>query len=112
MSKLEELALEIEKKGKLWIELKQVAERYDELKKVVLAEVQNGIELTNTGKELSEAKLKRLAEGSKIYRQHIESMCNAKRTANEAFTEYEAFKNLFDAERSNQAFERVKAGLL
>ena len=112
MTDLESLAYEIEKKGKAWIEAKQVSERYDELKKIVLAEIQNNLELTNTGKELSEARLKRTAEGSDKYRTHIVDMCEVKKNASVAYIEYEALKNLFEAKRSDQSFEKAKMQLI
>lgn len=112
MTDLETLSYEIEKKGKIWIEAKQIAERYEELKKTILAEIQNNTESYNTGKELSESKLKRLAEGSDMYKAHIEEMCAAKKNASVAYIEYEALKNLFEAKRSDQSFEKAKLQLI
>jgi len=109
---LEELTLEIEKKGKIWVGAKQVAERLDDLKKTVLAKVQTDLELRSNGTKISESKLERLALASQEYQQHIIDMCAAKKNEREAFIEYEAYKNLFEATRSTMAMERARMNLI
>ncbi len=113
---LESLSYLIEEKGKEWNKSKQTAERLDELRKILLAEIQNKEELLAiTGgapKAPSETKLERLARGSTEFKKHAESVVVAKKGANDTFMEYEALKNLFDAKRSEMALERARASLV
>lgn len=113
---LESLSYLIEEKGKEWNKFKQTAERLDELRKILLAEIQNKEELIAiTGgapKAPSETKLERLARGSAEFKAHAESVVVAKKEANDTFMEYEALKNLFDAKRSEMALERARASLV
>lgn len=113
---LESLSYLIEEKGKEWNKFKQAAERLDELRKILLAEIQNKEELIAiTGgapKAPSETKLERLARGSSEFKIHAESVVTAKKGANDTFMEYEALKNLFDAKRSEMALERARASLV
>ena len=113
---LESLSYLIEEKGKEWNKAKQTAERLDELRKILLAEIQNREELLaiadGSQKAPSETKLERLARGSAEFRSHAESVVVAKKAANDIFMEYEALKNLFDAKRSEMALERAKVSLI
>lgn len=109
---LEELAEEIEKKGKLLVQAEQVANRMKELKKTVLAKVQTDIEVKSSGTKLSENKLERLALASTEYEQHIIDMCESQRLSGELEKEYDKLKNFFEATRSNMAMERARMNLV
>lgn len=113
---LESLSYQIEEKGKEWNTTKQVAERADELRKILLADIQNrheaGVLQHDPKAKLSETKLDRIARGSDEFRDHIEVVVDSKKDANDKYMEYEALKNLFDATRSEMALERARASIL
>lgn len=113
---LDSLSYSIEKKGKEWNAAKQVAERADELRKILLADIQNrheaGVMQYDPKAKISETKLERIARGSDEFREHIETAVEAKKDANDKYMEYEALKNLFDAKRSEMALERARASLV
>ena len=113
---LESLSYQIEEKGKEWNTAKQVAERADELRKILLADIQNrheaGVIQHDPKAKISETKLERIARGSGEFRDHIEETVGAKKDANDKYMEYEALKNLFDAKRSEMALERARASLV
>lgn len=113
---LESLSYQIEEKGKEWNTAKQVAERADELRKILLADIQNrheaGVVQYDPKAKISETKLERIARGSDEFRGHIEETVKAKKDANDKYMEYEALKNLFDATRSAMALERARASIL
>ena len=113
---LDSLSYSIEEKGKEWNKAKQVAERNDELRKILLAELQNEYEKdvldAGAAKGPSESKLERLARGSARFRAHMEETVVSKQEANDRFMEYEALKNLFDAKRSEMALERARASII
>ena len=113
---LDSLSYSIEEKGKEWNAAKQIAERADELRKILLADIQNrheaGVMQYDPKAKISETKLDRIARGSDEFKEHIEVVVESKKDANDKYMEYEALKNLFDAKRSEMALERARASLV
>ncbi len=105
MSKdLTDWAREIQAAGLSWVEAKFKADQMDEDCKPFLASLQNAL----AGEDLSEAKIKRLAEGSKEYRDFIVGMVTARAEALRRRVKYDALQMAFEAERSKFALEREK----
>jgi hypothetical protein len=93
--------------GIAWAKARLLADQLEEMTKPVLASIQNKLDEEAKG-DHSEAKLKRLAEGSEEYKTHIRGMCAAKATANEARVEYDAAIAWFESRRSESALVRAK----
>ena len=109
---LEAVVTEWKAAGDAWIEAKLKADTLEEDAKSFLASIINELEEKEPEK-ISEAKLERLARGSKEYRQYIFGMCVARADALKKKVRFDALEKLFDAKRSKRAFERetVKQGI-
>lgn len=110
LTSLEQVVVEAETKGKEWVSAKQVAKRLEELKKYKLSKVMNEFEISEkvNGGKVSETKLKRLAEGSKDYKDHVEEWVIADKEANKLRIEYDALINFYEAKRSMLSLEKAK----
>lgn len=109
LHELERLVMKIQEAGQAWVEAKLKADQVDEDCKPYLAAIQNEMDDGKT----SEAKLERLARGSKNYRDYIAAMCAARADMLRKKIRYESLNQLFDAKRSEKAFEReaIKRGI-
>jgi hypothetical protein len=109
---LEAVVTEWKAAGDAWIEAKLKADTLEEDAKSFLASIINELEEKESEK-ISEAKLERLARGSKEYRQYIFGMCVARADALKKKVRFDALEKLFDARRSEKAFQRetVKQGI-
>ncbi len=107
LTKLERRVIENEKRGQEWVEAHAQWIQLDESKKNYLASLQNDMEKQSEGK-LSEAKLERLARGSKDYTDFITGLCVARTEELRAKVKYDNALDLFRAIQSAQAFEREK----
>ena len=104
----EKLIVEIEAAGALWVQAEAVSKRYQELKKVKLAQLKKEIEKENPGVKYTHAALETEALAHPDYREFLDDMTNFWKEAETQFLHYEALKNKFDAARSEMAFERTK----
>jgi hypothetical protein len=100
---LEKLVKDFQSAGQDWVKAKLVADQLEEDKKSYFFALKNALD----NGELSEAKLDRLAGGSKEYREYIQRMCLARADMLSKKVRYDAFDKLFDAARSEKAYERA-----
>jgi hypothetical protein len=109
---LENVVTEWKAAGDAWIEAKLKADQMEEDKKSFLAAIQAQFE-AGTKEKLTEAKLERLALASNQYRSFILNMCGARAEMLRLKVRFDAIEKLFDARRSQKAFERetVKQGI-
>ena len=101
---LEQRIVKAEKHGEAWAELHAKWLQLDEDKKSFLSALMN--DLDDGG--MSEAKLERLARGSKAYRDYVAGLAIAKGEELRAKVRYENANALFSAAQSDQSLERVK----
>ena len=102
LTDLEKFVVEYEKAGREWVEAKLAADQLENDQKSYLAALIN--ELDDGG--VSETKLDRQARGSKPYRDFVSGMCIARAEALRKRVRFDALGMLFEAARSNRAFER------
>lgn len=105
---LEKLVIEIQEAGQDWIEAKLKSDQLDDGEKNYLAALINGLEEGMKGGKISEAKLERLARGSPEFGQYVIGKCTAIAETSRKKVRYEALQNLWEARRSELAFERAK----
>lgn len=105
-SELEKRIIRAEQFGQKWAELHEVCLQLDEDKKNYLAALMNDLDAGEN--KHSEAKLERLARGSREYREYIKRMCIAKGEELRAKVKYENARDFFEAGRSLEATEREK----
>lgn len=106
---LERFVVEYEKAGRDWVEAKLVADQLEEGCKPYLDSLRNEID----NGEMTEAKIERLARGSKQYREYVFNMCCARAEALRKKVRFDALDKLFEARRSQLAYERdvIKKGI-
>jgi len=105
---LEQLAYLIHKTGQEYAEFKQVADRYDELKKHLIStkKVWHFQDANEKGKSLPDTRAETLALADADYKQHIFDMLDARKRADKAKIRFEAYQNLFDAKRTMEVSNR------
>tara|TARA_Y100000034_G_C6856633_1_gene389378 strand:- start:229 stop:519 length:291 start_codon:yes stop_codon:yes gene_type:complete len=86
------------------VEAKLNSDQLEEDQKPFLASLQNALD----DGSLSEAKLDRLARGSKEYRDYVRSMVLARAETLRKKVRYEALGNYYEAKRSEASLERSK----
>lgn len=101
---LEKLVEEYHAAGVAWIEARLAADQLEEDLKPYLAQLMNALD----DGETSEAKLDRLARGSKEFREYVRGMVTARAEAGRKKVRFEAVGMLWEAKRSQMAFEREK----
>jgi acyl-CoA reductase-like NAD-dependent aldehyde dehydrogenase len=104
LSILEKRVVAAEKYGREWADLHATWLQLDEDKKSFLAAIMNDLD----DGSMSEAKLERLARGSKHFREYIANMALAKGTELRAKVRYDNARDLFEAGRSAESTEREK----
>ena len=109
MDNLEKIAEQFKQQGDKWVEAKLKSDQLEEDAKSFLAAIMNEMDTGN----LSEAKLDRLARGSKPYREFVANMCSARAEMLRQKVRYDALDKLFEAVRSKLAHERetIKKGI-
>lgn len=110
IDEIEKLPKMISITGINYVVVNSEADRLEELKKNVLAEIKNEYSKNIQGK-ISESLLERLAYAHERYKQHINEMCTARKQANLARVEYEKQLKTFDMLRSLISLEKAKMGL-
>ncbi len=105
MNNLETLVTEYQTQGNAMAESKLVADQLEEGAKPYLASLIN--DLSKTWEGVSEAKLDRLARGSKEYRDYIDRMCIAKSEYLKAKVRFDALSMLFEARRTEASTQRA-----
>jgi hypothetical protein len=103
-SPLEQRIVTAEKYGDEWATKYETWMQLDESKKNYLASLMNDLDKG----DMSEAKLERLARGSKGYKDFITNLCIAKGEELRAKVRYENARDYFEAGRSREATERQK----
>jgi hypothetical protein len=104
LSKLEQRIIAAEREGEKWADIHAKWLQLDEDKKSFLAALMNDLD---DGSK-SEAKLERLARGSKAFRDYITNLALAKGQEIRAKVSYENARDLFEAARSAESTERAK----
>lgn len=107
LENLEKLVTEIEEAGIYYVELRAIARRYEELKKIKLAQLKRDHAKRNDGR-ISHVQLESKAYADPDYKKFILDLVRTEKESEKAKVRYEACKNLFDAMRTNIAFEREK----
>ncbi len=109
-SELEKRIIRAEDLGQKHAAIYEVWLQLDEDKKNYLSALMNDIEAATDHKDekMTEAKLERLARGSKEFREYIKNMCIAKGEELRARVKYENARDYFEAGRSQEATEREK----
>ena len=94
--------------GKAWVDAKLKSDSLEEDQKPLLAALMNDIdhEAGKNGEKVSEAKLDRLARGSKQYRDYNQGMVFAKADMLRKRVRFDAIGLYFEARRSEKAMER------
>jgi hypothetical protein len=108
LSPLEQRIVTAEKYGKEWADKYEVWLQLDESKKNFLASLMNDLD----SGDMSEAKLERLARGSKEFKDFITNLCLAKGQELRSKIRYENAVAFYEAGRTQQANERVKMQVL
>ena len=103
-SELEKRIIFAEEQGQKWAEIHQIWLQLDEDKKNYLSALMNDLD----DGEKSEAKLERLARGSKAFRDYVKNMCIAKGEELRSKVKYENARDYFEAGRSQESTEREK----
>lgn len=103
-SELERRIIYAESLGKYWGDLYEVWLQLDNGQKNFLASLMNDLD---DGKS-SEAKLERLARGTKEYREYCKNVAIAKGLEIRAKVKYENARDYFEAGRSQESTEREK----
>lgn len=101
---LEQRIVKAEKHGETWAELHAKWLQLDEDKKSFLSSLINDLD----DGDMSEAKLERLARGSKAYRDYVAGLAIAKGEELRAKVRYDNARDLFEAARSAESTEREK----
>jgi hypothetical protein len=107
VTNLERLVVEIQEAGQEWIDAKLKSDQLSDGEKNYLAALINGLEQAIKDK-ISEQKLERLARGSPEFGQYVIGKCAAIAETSRKKVRYEALQNLWEARRSELAFERAK----
>jgi len=103
-SELEKRIIFAEELGGKWAAIHQIWLQLDEDKKNYLSALMNDLD----DGEKSEAKLERLARGTKDFREYIKNMCIAKGEELRAKVRYDNARDYFEAGRSQESTEREK----
>jgi hypothetical protein len=106
-TELERLILFAQEEGQKWASLYEIALQLEEDRKNYLAALMNDLEGQH-GNTMTEAKLERLARGSKQFREYVKNMCIARGEELRAKVRYTNSLNLFEAGRSKETTEREK----
>lgn len=109
-SSLEKLVTAIQKAGTDWIEAKLKSDQLEADEKNYLSALMNDLEqqLSASTPKLSDTKLERLARGSPEFRQYVIGRVTATAETGRKKVRYESLQNLWEAKRSELAFEREK----
>lgn len=107
MTDLEKLVTKIQEAGQAWVDAKLKADQLQDTEKSLLASLMNVKEVT-ANEKISESKLERLARDTPAFSLHIKGKNEAIAEANKLKVRYEALQSLYEAKRSELAFEREK----
>lgn len=110
-TELEKRIILAEEYGQKWVNIHETWLQLDEDKKNYLASLMNDID-AGTDKDFSEAKLERLARGSKQFRDYIKNLSIAKGEELRSRVKYENARAYYEAGRTAEASERVKMQVL
>lgn len=103
-SELEKRIIFAEEAGQKWASIHEVWLQLDEDKKNYLANLMNDMD----DGQKSEAKLERLARGSKQFREYVKNLSIAKGEELRARVRYDNARDYFEAGRSQESTEREK----
>ena len=106
LTPLEKLVIDIQEAGQSWVEAKLQSDQLESDEKNFLAALMNDLE--KAFDKISEAKLDRLARGSKDFRNYVTGRVLAQAETGRKKVRYESCLNYWEAKRSQLAFERVK----
>jgi len=103
---LEALVVEVQTSGLDWIDAKLRSDQLEADEKNFLAALMNDLE--KTFEKIGEGKLERLARGSEQFRDYVVGRVLAQSETGRKKVLYEAKMNVWEAKRSQLAFDRVK----
>jgi len=94
--------LEMEEAAEKMAEAEEIAQRLEELKSVMLAEI--AVQFKDEGKPIGECEMR--AKADPKYKQHIDGMCVARRQANRARARYKDLQILSELRRTQESSAR------
>lgn len=101
------LAHELSERGLAWADADAAACALEETKSTVLSQ----LAADHLGRGESAAKAELLAKASPEYRDHLESMVNARKTANRARVRWDTYKAYVELIRSAESSRRAEMGM-
>lgn len=105
---LEKIVYKANETGLQFVEEKRVADRLEVMKPVIRAKIMARIDDGN----LSETKLKRMAEIHPEYIEHLQNIIDHKCKTDRLKIKYDSYKNLFEAKRSMLSYKKVEMKIL
>lgn len=105
---LEEIVHVTNKIGLEYVDAKKEAERHELLKPTVKAKLMVSLD----DGQMTETKLKRLAESDDEYIAYLEKLSELKQNSERLRVRYESYKNLFEAKRSLLSYQKAEMKLI
>lgn len=105
---LEEIVHLTNKIGLEYVDAKKEAERHELLKPTIKAKLMVALD----DGQMTETKLKRLAESDDSYIAYLEKLSELKQTSERLRVRYESYKNLFEAKRSLLSYQKAEMKLI
>lgn len=105
---LEEIVHLTNKIGLEYVDAKKEAERQELLKPTIKAKIMVALD----DGQMSETKLKRLAESDDTYIAYLEKLSELKQNSERLRVRYESYKNLFEAKRSLLSYQKAEMKLI
>lgn len=94
--------------GLEYVDAKKEAERHELLKPTVKAKIMVALD----DGQMTETKLKRLAESDEDYIAYLEKLSELKQKSERLRVRYESYKNLFEAKRSLLSYQKAEMKLI
>jgi hypothetical protein len=107
---LEQITILIHKRGQEWVVADQIADRMKDLKDVKLSRLKMAFieQARQNGSKMTDERAETMAKSTNEWEAFINEMADARKAAEQAKISYDAYKNLFDARRTQEATEREK----
>lgn len=105
---LEEIVHLTNKIGLEYVDAKKESERHELLKPTVKAKIMVALD----DGQMTETKLKRLAESDDDYIAYLEKLAELKQQSERLRVRYESYKNLFEAKRSLLSYQKAEMKLI
>ncbi len=104
---LEEIVYKANETGIKFAQVKHEAEKLDILKPILRAKIMTRLD----DGSMSETKLRRLCETDPSYIAHLEKLADYRYQAEKLKIQYDSYKNLFEAKRSELSYKKAEMRL-